>query len=250
MSGFYEVTTASGCGGGRRVHEKAPVWAGCCVSHPAADRTLTGASDAAARRLLHSPYGLAMNATGLLHSPSQQAQRNYTAVAQTPEGLTGSLVRVGSKNPKVIARPRCALLGLGAPSAFHGRHSERRPGFRRRVCATASVQLDRLKLATDALALRVNRQSARRGYSSGGPGFRSASRSSSSVGSCPVRSAATATSSVSSQDPQCSSPGRSDRPLRSRGEEVVQRDAVHPRLGLVPVRLGVRWERLVRSLRG
>src|ERR1035441_5461428 len=48
MSGFYEVTTASGCGGGRRVHEKAPVWAGCCVSHPAADRTLAGASDAAA----------------------------------------------------------------------------------------------------------------------------------------------------------------------------------------------------------
>ena len=58
MSGFYEVTTASGCGGGRRVHEKAPVWAGCCVSHPAADRTLTGASDAAAP----SPSPLALRA--------------------------------------------------------------------------------------------------------------------------------------------------------------------------------------------
>src|SRR5450759_4054583 len=58
MSGFYEVTTASGCGGGRRVHEKAPVWAGCCVSHPAADRTLTGASNAAAP----SPSPLALRA--------------------------------------------------------------------------------------------------------------------------------------------------------------------------------------------
>src|SRR5664280_2147930 len=58
MSGFYEVTTASGCGGGRQVHEKAPVWAGCCVSHPVADRTLTGASDATAP----SPSPLALRA--------------------------------------------------------------------------------------------------------------------------------------------------------------------------------------------
>jgi hypothetical protein len=61
------------------------------------------------------------------------------AVAQTPEGRTGSVLRVGSKNPKVIARPRRALLGLGAPSAFHGRHSECRTGSRRRLCATAST---------------------------------------------------------------------------------------------------------------
>ena len=61
------------------------------------------------------------------------------AVAQTPDGLTGSVLRVGSKNPKVVARPRRALLGLGAPSAFHGRHSERSLGSRRRLYATASV---------------------------------------------------------------------------------------------------------------
>ena len=57
MSGFYEVTAASGCGGGRRVHEKAPVRAGCSVSHPAADRTLTAASDAAAPFFSTRPTG-------------------------------------------------------------------------------------------------------------------------------------------------------------------------------------------------
>jgi hypothetical protein len=64
------------------------------------------------------------------------------AVAQTPEGRTGSVLRVGSKNPKVIARPRRAL--LGAPSAFHGRHSECRTGSRRRLCATASTTTERV----------------------------------------------------------------------------------------------------------
>jgi hypothetical protein len=98
------------------------------------------------RRLLHSPHGLATKTTGPPHSPSWQAQtklHSYTAVAQTPEGLTGSVLRVGSKTPKVIARPRRALLGRGAPSAFHGRHSERRPDFRRRLCATASWASER-----------------------------------------------------------------------------------------------------------
>ena len=52
---------------------------------------------------------------------------------------------MGSKNPKVIARPRRALLGLGAPSAFHGRHSECRTGSRRRLCATASRRSERLR---------------------------------------------------------------------------------------------------------
>ena len=36
---------------------------------------------------------------------------------------------MGSKKPKVIVRPQRALLNLGAPSAFHGRHSEHRAGF-------------------------------------------------------------------------------------------------------------------------
>jgi hypothetical protein len=51
------------------------------------------------------------------------------AVSQTPEALTGSVLRVGSKDPKVIAQPRRGLLGLGPPSAFHGRSSERRQVF-------------------------------------------------------------------------------------------------------------------------
>jgi hypothetical protein len=61
------------------------------------------------------------------------------AVAQTPEALAAAVLRVGSKYPKVIARPRHVLLCLGSPSAFHGHHSERRPRFRRRLCATATV---------------------------------------------------------------------------------------------------------------
>jgi hypothetical protein len=36
----------------------------------------------------------------------------------TPTGLTGFVLRVGSKTPNVVARPRCALLSLGAPSAL------------------------------------------------------------------------------------------------------------------------------------
>jgi hypothetical protein len=77
MSGFYEVTAASGYGGGgRRVHEKAPVWAGCRVSHPAADRTLAGPSDAPRGRLLHSPDGLATKTIGLPHSLISPASKD------------------------------------------------------------------------------------------------------------------------------------------------------------------------------
>jgi hypothetical protein len=48
-------------------------------------------------------------------------------VAQTPDGLTESALRAGPKNPKVVARPRCALLCLGAAGgALHSRHSDHR----------------------------------------------------------------------------------------------------------------------------
>jgi hypothetical protein len=67
------------------------------------------------------------------------------AVAQTPGGLTGAVLRVGSKMPQVAVRPRRALLGLGAASPLSDRHSERGPGFRRRLCATATVPCDRLR---------------------------------------------------------------------------------------------------------
>ena len=62
------------------------------------------------------------------------------AVAQSPDGLAGSVLRVGSKKPKVIARPRRAVIGHGASSAFHGRHSKHRSGFCRRLRATATVR--------------------------------------------------------------------------------------------------------------
>src|ERR1039457_7186455 len=53
------------------------------------------------------------------------------------EGLTESVLRVVSKNTKVIARPGRALVVLGARSAFHGRHRDWRTGSRRWLCATA-----------------------------------------------------------------------------------------------------------------
>jgi len=59
------------------------------------------------------------------------------AVAQTPGGLTGAVLRVGSKKPKLVARPWRVLPGLDALSPISGRHSERCPGFRGRLCATA-----------------------------------------------------------------------------------------------------------------
>src|SRR5438132_314480 len=61
------------------------------------------------------------------------------AVAQTPGGLTGAVLRVGSKKPKVVARLWRALPGLDALGPVSGRHSERGPGFRRRLCATATA---------------------------------------------------------------------------------------------------------------
>src|ERR1039458_6028238 len=66
------------------------------------------------------------------------------AVAQTRGGLTEAFLRVRSKKPQVVARPRRALLGLGAASPFSDRHSERGPGFRRRLCATATARSERL----------------------------------------------------------------------------------------------------------
>ena len=53
----------------------------------------------------------------------------WEGVAKTPEGLTGAVLRVGSRKPKVIVRLHRALFDLGALSAFHGGHSERRPRF-------------------------------------------------------------------------------------------------------------------------
>ncbi len=53
-----------------------------------------------------------------------------------------ALVRV--EKPQVVARPRRALLVRGAASPLSDCHSERSPGFRRRLCATASVHSDRL----------------------------------------------------------------------------------------------------------
>ena len=87
------------------------------------------------------------------------------AVAQTPEGLAGSVLRVGSKDPKVLARPRRALLARGAPGAFHGRHSKRSPSSRRRLCATPSTRRRRLGLRSADFGF-ARRKRASRGLQS------------------------------------------------------------------------------------
>jgi hypothetical protein len=87
--------------------------------------------------------------------------RFVVAVAQTPGGLTEAFLRVGSKKPQVVARLRRALLGLGAASRLSDRHSERGPGFRKRLCATATVRSERRgPLRADAPFPRIPRLSA------------------------------------------------------------------------------------------
>jgi hypothetical protein len=72
MSGFYEVTAASGTAA---AGDESASWhdsANTLLSHPAASRTITAASDTAARSPSPLAYGLATNATGLPDSQSQQ----------------------------------------------------------------------------------------------------------------------------------------------------------------------------------
>src|ERR1022692_4988655 len=82
------------------------------------------------------------------------------AVAQTPGGLTGAFLRVGSKKPQVVAHPRRALPSLGAASPFSDRHSERSPGFRRRLCATATTSCDSPPSAPGSLLHRTRKSRA------------------------------------------------------------------------------------------
>src|ERR1035438_491843 len=92
-----------------------------------------------------------------MSKPCQRSRRPLIVegVAQTPEALAGVVLRVGSKTPKVIARPGHALLGLGAPRAFHGHHSEHCTGFRGRLYATSIVPSRReAGLGRDARILR------------------------------------------------------------------------------------------------
>jgi hypothetical protein len=62
----------------------------------------------------------------------------HEAVAQSPGGLTGAFLRAGLKKPQVVAHPRPGLPSVGAASPLSGHHSACSPGFRRRLCATAS----------------------------------------------------------------------------------------------------------------
>src|ERR1035438_10301936 len=95
-----------------------------------------------------------------MSKPCQRSRRPLIVegVAQAPEALAGVVLRVGSKTPKVIARPGHALLGLGAPRAFHGHHSERRPGFRAGLCATPTTTTERTARSLLALASRAKEQ--------------------------------------------------------------------------------------------
>ncbi len=89
------------------------------------------------------------------------------AVAQTPDGLTEAFLRVGSKKPQVVARPRRALLGLGAASPLSDRHSERGRGFRRRLCATATTSFGRPALLRTGARFRRRAGVSRIGLDAG-----------------------------------------------------------------------------------
>jgi hypothetical protein len=86
MSGFYEVTAASGTAA---AGDESASWhdsANTLVSHPAAGRTITAASDAAGR-LLRSPYGLTTKTTGLPHSESPAGQPNLHSTLLDPRAM-------------------------------------------------------------------------------------------------------------------------------------------------------------------
>jgi hypothetical protein len=73
-------------------------------------------------------------------TPPSGRSLSAVAVAQSPGGLTEAFLRVGSKKPQVVARPRRAVLGIGAASPLSDRQSERGPGFCRWLCATATAE--------------------------------------------------------------------------------------------------------------
>ena len=103
---------------------------------------------------------------GIPYIASVSSRSTMTAIsrggccATSSERLTGSVLTVGSKIPKVIARPQRAPLGLGAPSAFHGRHGERRSGSCKRLCATATEGSDSDE--SGSLGAGIHRTAARR----------------------------------------------------------------------------------------
>src|SRR5437660_2492984 len=73
-------------------------------------------------------------------SPAPPSLLRWTvAVAQTPGHLTGAFLRVGSEKPRLVSPTQRRWPGVVALSSFSGRHSERSPGFRERLYATAST---------------------------------------------------------------------------------------------------------------
>jgi hypothetical protein len=79
----------------------------------------------------------------------------HEAVAQTSGGLTGAFLRAGSKKQQVVARPRRALPSLAAARPLSDRHSERSPGFRRRLFATASVRSESAEIHRERFSLAL-----------------------------------------------------------------------------------------------
>src|SRR5207302_10643617 len=73
-------------------------------------------------------------------SPPTALSHPTVAVAHSPGRLTEAPLRMGSKKPQVVARPRRALSCLGAASPLSDHHGERGPGFRRQLCATATAR--------------------------------------------------------------------------------------------------------------
>ena len=81
---------------------------------------------------------------------ARRVSHRAEAVAQTPGGLNGAVVRVGSEMRRASGRPRRAQRHPASPTASQGRLRERRPAFREDVCATASARWDSARSACDS----------------------------------------------------------------------------------------------------
>ena len=61
-------------------------------------------------------------------------------VAQTRNGLSRAVLKVGSRMPRIIARFVTSQLDLVLSTASHSHHSAPSPGFRGRLYATRSAE--------------------------------------------------------------------------------------------------------------
>ena len=101
--------------------------------HRRTDSSVSVSAEAEASSSLFQPHHGGRDPT----SPLASASRRGCCINPRPAHWSRS--KDGVEKAEARARPWRVLPGLDALSPLSGRHSERGPGFRRRLCATATV---------------------------------------------------------------------------------------------------------------